>query len=162
MAANEEYAKSIYLQLKSMASLYDIDFHLYFKNSGGFGELCMDWNEEDGYLLYGDERGEMVSLFTTKDFNIFKYEVFLHLAFRMGLEYELKHRDLTYIRKSEDDLYGDTRKRAFEETIRLLRAIDDDWAKSAATHYTEYLNMWRTKKNVRYDFDTATFTVDKF
>lgn len=157
-----DYAKSIYLQLKSIASLYDIDFHLYFKSSGGFGELCMDWNDADGYLLYGDERGERVSLFQTQDFDTFQYEVFLHLAFRMGLEYELKHRDLTYIRKNDNDLQGDTRKVAFEETIRILATINTEWAKKAAIHYAEYLNMWRTEKNVRYDFDTATFTTKKF
>ncbi|MBC2368849.1 hypothetical protein HBP99_09390 [Listeria booriae] len=153
----DEYAKSIYVQLKSIASLYDIDFHLYLKSSGGFGELCMDWNEADGYLLYGDERGERVSLFKTKDFDTFKYEVFLHLAFRMGLAYELKHRDLTYIRKNEDDLQGDTRKVAFEETVRLLKQMNPDWARQAAYHYAEYLNMWRTNKNVTYNFATGRF-----
>lgn len=162
MSGNEEYAKSIYLQLKSIASLYDIDFHLYFKSSGGFGELCMDWNDVDGYLLYGDERGERLSLFKTPDFDAFKYEVFLHLAFRMGLEYELKHRDLSYIRQNDDDLQGDTRKVAFEETIRLLATMDNDWVAKAAIHYTEYLNMWRTEKNVMYDFKTGTFITKEF
>ncbi|AQY49866.1 hypothetical protein PWEIH_05764 [Listeria weihenstephanensis FSL R9-0317] len=153
----KEHAKYIYLQLKSIASLYNIDFHLYLENSGGFGELCMDWDEESGYSLFGDERGEKVSLYTTHDFDEFKYEAFLHLCFRMGLEYELKNRDLTYERKDEDDLHGDTRKVAFEETIRLLGTMDNVWAEQAAHHYTAYLNMWRTQKNVVYDFSSEQF-----
>ncbi|MBC1474497.1 hypothetical protein HB852_07690 [Listeria grandensis] len=159
--ATNEYAGYIYLQLKSIASLYDIDFHLYLESSGGFGELCMDWDELNGYALYGDERGEKHSLFTTHEFEEFKYEVFLQLCFRMGLEYEMKHRNLDYLRKDEDDLEGDTRKIAFEETIRLLTTMSADWAERAAEQYTKYLNMWRRTKNVQYDFETSTFrTVD--
>lgn len=50
-------AKEIYLELKREAYFFELDFPLYLGNGQGAGELCMDYNEEDGYMLYGYERG---------------------------------------------------------------------------------------------------------
>lgn len=77
-------AKQIYLDFKREAIFLDLDFPLFLGNGPGCGELCMDYSEQDGYMLYGYERGERNSEFKTTDFEEFKYEVFLHICWYMG------------------------------------------------------------------------------
>lgn len=41
-------AKQAYLDFKRQADFLELDFPLYLGDGPGFGELCMDYNEQDG------------------------------------------------------------------------------------------------------------------
>lgn len=152
-------AKEIYLELKREAYFFELDFPLYLGNGQGAGELCMDYNEDDGYMLYGYERGKRFSEFKTNDLEEFRYEVFLHLCWYMGMEFELRHRKED-IKRDDNILETDTRKIAFEKTLQLLKTVNPAWIDKAALGYAAYLNLWRKKQNVYFDKETMEFKVN--
>ncbi|HHQ1157545.1 TPA: Imm63 family immunity protein [Listeria innocua] len=152
-------AKQIYLEFKREATFLDLDFPLFLGNGPGCGELCMDYSEQDGYMLYGYERGERNSEFKTTDFEEFKYEVFLHIYWYMGMEFELRHRKED-IERDDNILETDTRKIAFEKTLQLLKTVNPAWIDKAAQGYTAYLNLWRKDQNVYFDKTTMEFKVN--
>ncbi|HEM3782580.1 TPA: immunity 63 family protein [Listeria innocua] len=152
-------AKQIYLDFKREAIFLDLDFPLFLGNGPGCGELCMDYSEQDGYMLYGYERGERNSEFKTTDFEEFKYEVFLHICWYMGMEFELPHRKED-IKRDDNILETDTRKIAFEKTLQLLKTVNPAWIDKAAQGYTAYLNLWRKNQNVYFDKTTMEFKVN--
>ncbi|MBC6297913.1 hypothetical protein HCJ45_12425 [Listeria sp. FSL L7-1517] len=152
------HAKEIYLELKREAEFFDLDFPLYLGDGPGAGELCMDFNEEEGYMLYGYERGSRYSEFKTMDLAEFRYEVFLHLCWYMGMEFELRHRKED-IKRDDNILETDTRKVAFEKTLQLLNTVNPAWLDKASKGYTAYLNLWRKKQNVYFDKEIMEFKV---
>lgn len=119
----------------------------------------MDYSEQDGYMLYGYERGKRNSEFKTTDFEEFKYEVFLHICWYMGMEFELRHRKED-MRHDDNILETDTRKIAFEKTLQLLKMVNPAWIDKAAQGYTAYLNLWRENKNVYFDKEAMEFKVN--
>ncbi|AHI54836.1 Imm63 family immunity protein [Listeria ivanovii] len=152
-------AKEIYLELKREAYFFDLDFPLFLGDGPGSGELCMDYNGQDGYILYGYERGKRTSEFKTADLEEFRYEVFLHLCWYMGMEFELRHRK-EHIKRDDNILETDTRKIAFEKTLQLLNEVNPAWLDKAAIGYTGYLNLWRKQQNVYFDKNTMEFKVN--
>ncbi|MBC1953748.1 hypothetical protein HCJ26_10220 [Listeria welshimeri] len=152
-------AKQIYFDFKREADFLELDFPLFLRNGPGSGELCMDYNEQDGYMLYGYERGLRNSEFKTKDLEEFKYEVFLHICWYMGMEFELRHRK-DNIERDDNILEMDTRKIAFEKTLQLLQKVNPAWIDKAAQGYTTYLNLWRKNQNVYFDKESMQFKVE--
>ena len=115
----------IYEHLKEIAAQYKIKFSCYFGRHYS-GELCVEYNEKEGYVLYAYDRNEETYHYSTFDLKQFEFVVFRHLCSYMGFDYELLNRNKN-VASNKSSLESDTRKVAFERALFLLNSINPLW-----------------------------------
>lgn len=153
----------IYNELIEITKKYSIDFDSQVIHKGrgiDCGELCVEYNDEEGYIIFAYDRNLKTYYYSTKDIEEFKYIVFTHLCEHNGFKYELsyrrKHKCLPH---DDNNLESDTRKIAFEYTLYQLNKINPPWMEKTIPHYEELLNKWRTNKNVFFDRCNMKFDI---
>lgn len=152
----------IYNEIKNIAKKSNIDLYDIQLGRGiDCGELCIDYSNEEGYILYSYDRNLETYHYSTKDINEFKYVVFEHLCSQEGFHYELSQRKNNDCFPN-DDLESDTRKKAFEYSLYLLNKINSIWMEKSIPKYEELLNKWRKNKNVFFNRQNMKFETKQF
>lgn len=153
----------IYEELKKIAEKYDIEFDSQFIHLGramDCGELCVEYSDKEGYILFAYDRNIKSYYFSTKDIEEFKYVVFSHLCSHSGFKYEQLHRErnlqLIY---GNDNLQSDTRKVAFEYTLYQLNKINPEWFERSIEKYEELLNKRYSDKKIRFNRENMKFYI---
>jgi hypothetical protein len=59
------------------------------------GELCVEYNDKEGYILFAFDKSLKTYYYSTKDTEDFKYTVFYHLCLHNGFEYELSYKTIS-------------------------------------------------------------------
>ena len=158
---NMNKRNSIYLELKMIAEKSSIDFDSQFLHLGrglDCGELCIEYDNEEGYILFAYDRDLKTYYYSTKDIEKFKYVVFSQLCEHNGFKYELSYRRKNgSILYDDNNLDSDTRKIAFEYALYQLNKINPEWMKITIPKYEELLNKWRDNKNVKFDSHKMKF-----
>lgn len=142
----------IYKEIKEIAMNHKIEFNTDYLRCGrgvDCGELCIDYSILHGYILFAYDRDLRTYYYSNKDKEEFKYTVFHHLCNHNGFECEFKHRKT--MNKNSDELEDNTRKVAFEYSLKQLNSISTKWMERATPEYEELLNKWREIKNVFFD-----------
>ena len=146
-------------ELIRIAEEHSIDFNCFLGRQIDCGELCFEYNEREGFILFAYDRGTETYHYSNKDIEEFKYTIFEKLCIYMGFDYELKHRNVNHNFEHDDDLDLDTRKVAFEQALTLLNKVNADWMKRTISEYEWLLNMRRREKNVYFDINSMNFKV---
>lgn len=152
-------AKKYFKQLQSIADENNIEFKCYFRRQNDCGELCFDYNNADGFILFSYDRNTETYYFSTHSFEEYKYVLFQKLCKYMGYQYELRNRKEENKQSDDNDLNSDTRKEAFEHTLMLLNKIDPTWVVKAYPKYVKLLNLWREDKNVQFCLKDLKFII---
>ncbi|BBI33470.1 hypothetical protein KCTCHS21_28690 [Cohnella abietis] len=148
----------IYKEIESIAKNHNIRFDEQYLRCGrglDCGELCVDYSVLEGYILFSYDRASRTYYYSSKDKEEFLYIVFERLCIHNGFEYELKNRKSLNIFSYE--LNDDTRKVAFEYSLKQLREISVGWMERTFSEYERLLNIRRTNKNVYFDKQEMIF-----
>jgi predicted helicase len=153
----------IYSELRSIAQLHKIDFDIQFICCGrgvDCGELCIEYNDEEGYILFAYDRNLETYYYSTKDVDEFKYTVFRELCTNNGFKYELSNREQDEgTLKDRNDLRLDTRKIAFEYSLLQLNRVSSTWMERCIPEFERLLNIWRDETNVFFNRQTMKFDI---
>jgi hypothetical protein len=142
----------IYKEIENIANNHNISVDEQNLRCGrglDCGELCIDYSVLDGYVLFSYDRASRTYYYSSKDKEQFLYIVFEHLCIQNGFKYELTNRKSFNINSHE--LIDDTRKVAFEYSLKQLRDISVDWMERTVSEYERLLNNRRTDKDVYFD-----------
>jgi hypothetical protein len=147
-------------ELNQLADKHNITFDCFLGRHLDCGEICFEFNEKEGFVLFSYDRAEETYRYSTMDLEELKYTLFEKLCLWMGFDYEVKHRITNLnLDRDDNDLDSDTRKVAFEYTLSLLNKISPTWMERTIPEYERYLNKWRKDKDVYFDIGSMSFKV---
>ena len=152
--------EEIFNELNQLADKNNITFDCFLGRHLDCGEICFDYSEKKGFVLFSYDRAEETCHYSTRNLEELKYTLFEKLCLWMGFDFEVKHRVTNLnLDRDDNDLDSDTRKVAFERALYSLNKINSAWMKRTIPEYERYLNMWRKDKNVYFDIDCMSFKV---